>query len=43
MSERPPPLIYKPKQLGETIEGLLIADVRRCRKRALEFNLHAVP
>ena len=43
MSERPPPLIHKQKQVGETLDGLYIVDVRRCRKRALEFNVHEVP
>jgi hypothetical protein len=42
LSERPPPLIYKHKEVGE-LEGLRIADVRRCRKRALEYNVHDIP
>ncbi len=41
MTERPPPLIHKHKEVGEN--KCLIADVRRCRKRALEFNVHDIP
>ena len=41
-SPRPPPLAWKARKL-ESIEGCKIVDVRRCRKRALEFNIHEVP
>ena len=42
MSPRPPPLVYKAK--GDApIAEYEIADVRRCRKRALEFNVHPIP
>ena len=37
MSERPPPMVYKPKECAE-ISGCQISDVIRCRKRALELN-----
>jgi hypothetical protein len=42
MSPRPPPLVWKAKAFQE-IEGCKIVDVRRCRKRALEFNVHPIP
>ena len=42
MSPRPPPLCWKAKTVGD-IAGCRIADVRRCRKRALEHNIHEVP
>ena len=42
LSERPPPLVHKVQQ-AESAAGLTIADVRRCRKRALEYNAHEVP
>ncbi len=41
MSPRPPPLCWKAK--AGAVEGCRIADVRRCRKRALEHNIHEVP
>ena len=41
-SPRPPPLVWRMKEVKETA-GLWIADVRRCRKRALEYNAHPVP
>lgn len=41
-SPRPPPLVWRCKECTE-VEGCEIADVRRCRKRALEFNAHPVP
>ena len=41
-SPRPPPLIHKPQEFG-SLDGLFIADVRRCRKSALEFCIHEVP
>ncbi len=36
LSPRPPPLVWKAK-VGEDHIGCRIADVRRCRKRALEY------
>ena len=42
MSPRSPPLVHRLKAVSD-IENLSIADVRRCRKRALEFNVHCVP
>ena len=42
LSPRPPPLVWKAKPL-EDVTGCRIADVRRCRKRALEFNTHEIP
>lgn len=42
MSPRPPPMVYKLKECEE-IRGCHIADVIRCRKRALEFNTHPIP
>ena len=41
-SPRPPPLVYKVKEVDD-IAGCEIADVRRCRKRALQFNVHDLP
>ena len=41
-SPRPPPLVWRYKACGD-VAGCEIADVRRCRKRALEFNVHPVP
>ena len=41
-SDRPPPLVHRNKKV-DSLEGLRIADVRRCRKRALELNVHEVP
>ena len=38
-SKRPPPLVWKAKDCPNVL-GCEIADVRRCRKRALEFNVH---
>jgi hypothetical protein len=35
MSPRPPPLVYKAKE-DAPVGECEIADVRRCRKRALE-------
>ena len=40
--DRPPPLVWKAKAFQE-LEGCRIVDVRRCRKRALEFNVHDIP
>ncbi len=42
LSPRPPPLVYKLRE-AKSVVGLEIADVRRCRKRALEFNVHPLP
>jgi hypothetical protein len=42
LSPRPPPLVWKAKAFEE-LEGCKIVDVRRCRKRALEFNVHDIP
>ena len=42
LSERPPPLVHKAREV-ESAAGLTIADVKRCRKRALEHNAHDVP
>ena len=43
-SPRPPPLVHRAKELGdEGIAGCEIADVQRCRKRALQFNVHDLP
>ncbi len=42
LSPRPPPLVYKLREV-KGLAGLEIADVRRCRKRALEFNVHPLP
>ena len=39
---RPPPMVHKLKECEE-IEGCQIADVIRCRKRALEFNTLPIP
>ena len=41
-SPRPPPLVWRYKECPD-VTGCEIADVRRCRKRALEFNAHRVP
>ena len=43
MSEHPPPLVYKFKEVGEDLTGCRIADVRRCRFRALLLNVHPIP
>ena len=42
MSERPPPLIYK-NEVCENVAACRIADVRRCRMRALLLNCHEIP
>ena len=42
LSPRQPPLVFKVKAF-EAQEGCKIVDVRRCRKRALEFNVHDIP
>ena len=42
LSERPPPLVYKAKEL-EDVTGCEIADVRRCRRNALLYKVHAIP
>ena len=40
---RPPPLVYHFEEVPEDLESLRIADVIRCRKRALEFAEHELP
>ncbi|HSG20437.1 MAG TPA: hypothetical protein VLA31_06670, partial [Burkholderiaceae bacterium] len=43
-SPRPPPLVYRVRALPEQLEeNFLIADVQRCRKRALELSAHDLP
>ena len=42
-SPRPPPLVYRAKQVPEEFPGFMIADVRRCRKNALEYCTHPLP
>jgi len=42
MSARPPPLIYK-NEVCDNVEQCRIADVRRCRMRALLLNVHPIP
>ena len=42
MSPRAPPLVHRLKTVTD-IDQMQIADVRRCRKRALEFNVHTMP
>ena len=42
LQDRPPALVYKAKKI-QNLSGFEIADVIRCRKRALEFNTHEVP
>ena len=42
MSPRTPPLVYETKSDAPVAE-CEIADVRRCRKRALEYNVHPIP
>ena len=42
VAEAPPPLVWKAKECPDVL-GCEIADVRRCRKRALEFNVHPIP
>ncbi len=39
---RPPPLVYKLRE-AKCLTGMEIADVKRSRKRALEFNVHPLP
>ncbi len=39
LSPRPPPLVYKLREV-KRVTGMMIADVKRCRKRALEFNVY---
>ena len=41
-SERPPPLVYQLKEVAD-LQHCEIADVIRCRKRALEYNMHDIP
>ena len=43
LSPRPPPLVYRVRALPESLAGFEIADVRRCRKRALELCAHPLP
>ncbi len=42
-SPRPPPLVHRARAVPDTLVGLQIVDVVRCRKRALEFNVHPLP
>ena len=42
MSEASPPLVYKFNDV-DSLEGCRIADVRRCRYRALVYNQHPIP
>ncbi len=42
LSPRPPPLVHRVREV-KGLAGLEIVDVRRCRKRALEFNVHPLP
>ncbi len=42
-SPRPPPLVYHFEDAPEDLEGVLIADVIRCRKRSLEMSRHEIP
>jgi hypothetical protein len=42
LSPRSPPLVWKVRELDDVV-GCRISDVRRCRKRALECNVHRVP
>ena len=42
LSKRTPSLVHEVQQ-ADSAAGLTIADVRRCRKRALEYNAHEVP
>jgi hypothetical protein len=43
LSPRPPPLVYRVRALPESLDGFEIADVVRCRKRALELCAHPLP
>jgi hypothetical protein len=43
LSPRPPPLVYRVRALPPSLEGFEIADVVRCRKRALELCAHELP
>ena len=43
LSPRPPPLVYRVRALPESLSGFEIADVVRCRKRALELSAHELP
>ena len=42
-SPRPPPLVFRMRALPEDLRGFEIADVQRCRKRALELSAHELP
>ena len=42
LSPRPPPMVYRLKGCDD-VAGCQIADIIRCRKRALEFNVHDIP
>ncbi len=42
LSPRPPPLVHRVRAV-KSLTGMVIADVKRCRKRALEFNVHPIP
>jgi hypothetical protein len=43
LSPRPPPLVHRIRALPESLTGFEIADVVRCRKRALELSAHPLP
>ena len=43
LSPRPPPLVSRVRALPESLDGFEIADVVRCRKRALELCAHELP
>ena len=40
---RPPPLVHHFEDVPEDLNSLRIADVIRCRRRALEFSEHELP
>ena len=41
-SERLPPLLYKMKEVKPEV-ACMVADVKRCRRRALEFTPYKIP
>ena len=44
LSPRPPPLVYKFKDLPEEdANACEIADAKRCRRNALLYNVHPIP
>ena len=42
-SPRPPPLVYHFEDAPDGLEAVYIADIIRCRKRALEMSTHEIP